>query len=138
MTGHEDGYVIRNDTFIYALTSDGSYQKVFGKGIASLLEKTRETGSVNEACRDLGISYSKAMKIIKRAEQMIQVVLLERRKGGSDREGSKLTRDADKLLSLFRELEAENKKVAAANGGKFIDGLEQIRKSQSNNNGREI
>ena len=136
MTGHEDRYVIRNDTFIYALASDGSYQRVFGKGIAALLEKTRETGSVNEACRDLGISYSKAMKIIKRAEQVMQVVLLERRKGGSDREGSKLTHDADVLLSLFFELETENRKAASTNGRKFIDHLEQIRKSQSNNNGR--
>ena len=125
MTAVFDGYKVANDTFIYALAPNGCFERVFGKGIAALLRKISSSNSVNEACADLGLSYTKAMRMIKRTEQTLSIVLLDRHKGGSGREGSRLSDDAVRLLELFDELESRNRKAALENSIAFLEELEQ-------------
>ena len=55
----------------------------FGPGTEELLLLVKETGSLHMAAGKMGMSYSKAWKIIRRAEQELHFPLLERKAGGS-------------------------------------------------------
>ena len=48
-----------------------------------LMEYIEKTGSMQEACLEMGLSYSKGAKMIKMAEKQLGYRLLERRIGGS-------------------------------------------------------
>lgn len=76
---------------------------VFGKGAYSLLAKIRETGSLSEATKSLGLSYRYAWGIIKRVEKRIGKPLLKTRRGGRyGGGGCKLT---DEGYALMRKYE---------------------------------
>ena len=66
-------------------------------------EKKRETEERrNNAFQEL--SYSKASKMMKKAEKQLGFKLLERRIGGSGGGGSRLTEEGRDLLKKYREL----------------------------------
>lgn len=82
-------------------------EKCFGPGVAILLEKIKENNSISKACAQIGMSYSKAWTIIKRAETNLGFKLLESKTGGVDGGGATLTKSAQRLLSEFRMCEKE-------------------------------
>ena len=59
---------------------------------------------MQEACTKMDLSYSKAAKMMKKAEKQLGFKLLERRIGGSGGGGSKLTEEGRDLLKKYREL----------------------------------
>lgn len=76
----------------------------FGPGKARLLKYIGETGSMQEACLEMGLSYSKGSRMIKKAENELGFKLLERWTGGCGGGGSRLTREAEDLLRKYDEL----------------------------------
>lgn len=76
----------------------------FGPGKARLMEYIEKTGSMQEACLEMGLSYSKGARMIKMAEKKLGYRLLERRIGGSGGGGSQLTKEGRELLSKYRQL----------------------------------
>ena len=82
----------------------GKEDLFFGPGKARLMEYIEETGSMQEACTKMELSYSKASKMMKKAEKQLGFKLLERRIGGSGGGGSKLTEEGRDLLKKYREL----------------------------------
>ncbi|MBE6824161.1 MAG: LysR family transcriptional regulator [Ruminococcaceae bacterium] len=82
-------------------------EKCFGPGVALLLEKIKENNSIRKAAFSIGMSYSKAWTIIKRAEENLGFELLISKTGGADGGGAVLTQKAERLLSSFRLCEAE-------------------------------
>ena len=82
----------------------GKEDLFFGPGKARLMEYIEETGSMQEACTKMELSYSKASKMMKKAEKQLGFKLLERRIGGSGGGGSKLTEEGRELLKKYREL----------------------------------
>ena len=81
--------------------------KVFGKGPRELLMKIETTGSINKAAVDMGMSYSKALKLINTIEKEMEIIALERQVGGSSGGGSFLTDDAKNLIAKFDQYEKE-------------------------------
>lgn len=71
-----------------------------------LLRKIREHGSLNEAAKALGRSYSRSQQRVVELEEAFGQ-LVERQRGGSGGGGSSLTETADWLLAEFDRLEAE-------------------------------
>lgn len=69
---------------------------------ALLLSLIRETGSVHSACQRTGISYSAGWQAIKRLERQIGKRVVIRTRGGRNGGHSVLTKDGERLLSLFR------------------------------------
>ena len=61
--------------------ADGS-TPVFGAGISELLERVEGTGSLRRAASDMGMAYSKAWQIVRRAEEHLGFELMVRRTGG--------------------------------------------------------
>lgn len=74
----------------------------FGPGTEELLLLVKETGSLHMAAAKMGMSYSKAWKIIRRAEQELNFPLLERKAGGSGGGFSRLTPGGSRFLEQYR------------------------------------
>lgn len=78
----------------------------FGNGVAELLHLCDEHGSLNKACETMGMSYSKAWKILKRAEKDLDMKLLERVSGGTNGGGSVLSEEGKKFLHKYDEFQS--------------------------------
>lgn len=72
----------------------------FGPGVAALCEGVREYGSLSAAAKSMGMSYSKAWKIVGEAEEALRVKLVIRQKP----KGFVLTADGEKLLNAYIEI----------------------------------
>lgn len=90
---------------LYVCDDEGN--KFFGKGPVRLLEKIDEHKSINKAAADMYLSYHKALKMIKDAEEGFGLVLVERKTGGRSGGGSFLTEDARKVIQKYKALEKE-------------------------------
>ncbi|MBQ8860610.1 MAG: LysR family transcriptional regulator [Ruminococcus sp.] len=82
-------------------------EKSFGPGVALLLEKIKEKDSIRKAAFEIGMSYSKAWTIIKRAEKNLGFELLLSKTGGADGGGATLTSNGERVLKAFRDCEKE-------------------------------
>ena len=82
-------------------------EKVFGPGVAELLETVRETHSLRSAAMRMDMAYSKAWKVIKAAEEGMGFPLLDTATGGRRGGGAALTAQAETLLAHYRAFEAE-------------------------------
>ncbi len=79
----------------------------FDPGAQQLLEMTRETGSLLDACRQMGISYSKGRKVVALIEQQLGFRVIESRQGGRDGGRSELTGEGERLLERFASFQSE-------------------------------
>ena len=81
--------------------------RFFGPGVCELLEKIRETGSIQAAAARMELSYTKAWKILNRAEKELGTNLISRVSGGRNGGSSTLTEAGDRTVKAFREIETE-------------------------------
>lgn len=91
-------------TRVYVLDDEG--QRVFGEGPYRLLLAVEELGSLRAAAQSMGMAYTKALRILKRAEQVLGCPLTCRQVGGKDGGGSRLTSQGKEVLekyAAFRE-----------------------------------
>lgn len=86
--------------------------KFFGPGVCELLEGIRETGSIQAAAAKMDMSYSKAWKILKRAEEEMGTALINRVSGGKNGGSSTLTEAGEKAVREFRSMEGKLSAVA--------------------------
>ena len=75
--------------------------RVFGPGAQELLRRLDETRSLNKAAKSLGMSYSRAYRMIDEIEQGLGITLLARQTGGSSGGGSRLTAEGRLVLERF-------------------------------------
>ena len=81
--------------------------RFFGPGVCELLEKIRETGSIQAAAASMELSYTKAWKILNRAEQELGKNLITRISGGRNGGSSTLTEAGEEAVRSFREMETK-------------------------------
>ena len=89
-------------------------EKSFGKGVYELMKKTQSFGSLSGAYKDMKMSNSKAWKILNRAEEDLDMPLVERISGGKDGGGSKLTQEGEELLEKYEKFIKEMNEYAGA------------------------
>jgi molybdate transport system regulatory protein len=78
---------------------------VFGRGRRFLLEAIDTYGSINQAAKEINISYRKAWGYIKAMEERLGFKLIERQTGGRNGGGAILTEDAREFLKKYEALE---------------------------------
>ena len=78
-----------------------------GRGPVQLLQGIERLGSINQAAKEMDLSYVKAWKIIKKMEASLGGKILKTEIGGKDYGGSKLTPLATKFLDFYTAYEAE-------------------------------
>lgn len=97
-------------TRVYLLDDEG--HKLFGEGPYRLLLAVEETGSLRAAALSMGMAYTKALNILKRAEKALDCPLTCRQAGGKDGGGSRLTARGKELLEQY---EAYRERCVQAN-----------------------
>lgn len=80
-------------------------EPVFGRGRRFLLQAIDRYGSINQAAKEINISYRKAWSYIKAMEDRLGIKLVERHTGGKNGGGAALTEDARKFLKQYELLE---------------------------------
>lgn len=78
---------------------------VFGRGRRFLLEAIDKYGSINQAAKEISISYRKAWGYIKAMEERLGFKLIDRQTGGKNGGGATLTQEAKLFLKKYAELE---------------------------------
>lgn len=86
----------------------------FGKGIVSIMMLVRQGSSLRAACAQMGLSYSKAWRLLKSAEADLGFALLDTQKGGTKRVGSTLTPAGEELLDRYLAFEKEAREAVFA------------------------
>lgn len=78
---------------------------VFGPGVYTLLRKVKETGTLKEAAKRIGMSYRYAWGLVKRAEEKLEHPLLRSHKGGkSGGGGAELTETGQQFIDDFSKM----------------------------------
>ena len=86
----------------------------FGRGLVSLMLLIRQGHSLRSASQEMHMAYSKAWRLLRKAEEDLGFPLLATKKGGSSRAGSSLTPDGDRLLEEYLAFEADVREAADA------------------------
>jgi molybdate transport system regulatory protein len=90
------------------LDQDG---KAFGNGPYELLKRVKKTGSLHQAANQMGMSYSKAWKLIQTMEKRLGFSLLDKKIGGLSGGGSQVTPKGKELMKRYEQFEKEAKKA---------------------------
>ena len=77
---------------------DDNGEKFFGEGPARLMRGVEATGSLRAAAMSMGMAYTKALKLIRNAENALAIPLINRSTGGKDGGGSCLTEEGKECL----------------------------------------
>ncbi len=89
-----------------------NHKGFFDEMTLELLRKIAASGSVREACGQLGISYSKGWNIIQNAEDGMGCRIVERQPGGRGGGTANVTERGKKLLKLFETYEEQLNKIS--------------------------
>ena len=101
---------MKPETRVYLM--DDENRKFFGEGPYRLLRAVEETGSLRAAAGTMDMAYTKALKMLRHAEQAVGAPLTTRSTGGKDGGGSRLTPEGKELLAKY---EAYRDQCAEAN-----------------------
>ena len=97
----------------------------FGPGVGELLRLVGETGSLQTAAASMGMSYSKAWKIVRAAEAELGFALMERHVGGSGGGFSRLTEQGQDFLGRYEAFQREVYAAADTLFQKYFQGGDQ-------------
>lgn len=114
---------MRAEGRFYLTDEDG--RRIFGPGPAQLLEQVERTGSLRAAAQKMGLSYSKALKILHAAERGLAAPLVSTESGGLGGGGSTITPQARALLAWFRQAQQAVEQTARAQLAQLSYGPEE-------------
>lgn len=80
---------------------DDAGERFFGEGPCRLLHLIEETGSLRSAAAQMGLSYSKALRLVQHAEKALGFALTCKTIGGRGGGGSTLTAEARQFLERY-------------------------------------
>jgi len=89
---------------VYLLDDAGN--RFFGDGPCRLLSLVEQTGSLRSAAMEMGMAYTKAMKLLHHAEETIGEPLTVRSTGGKAGGGSRLTPRGKELVEQYERYKA--------------------------------
>jgi len=78
-----------------------NHGKAFGDGPYELLGRVEKMMSLHQAAGQMGMSYSKAWRLIQTLEERLGFVLLERKVGGRSGGGSRVTSQGKDLMRHY-------------------------------------
>jgi len=77
-----------------------------GPGMAQLLERVAELGSIRRAAASMGMSYRKAWLLIQEIQKTFDGAVVKTEAGGVAGGGTALTELGDNLLTIYRRIES--------------------------------
>ena len=101
-----------HEPFTYTLNLKLRTTRVFfGPGVVELLERISQTGSLNTAAKQMNMSYNKAWRIIRKAEEELGYALIDKSIGGHNGGGSTVTKKGKVLTAKFLLFQKETYKL---------------------------
>lgn len=88
-------------------------ERNFGPGVSALMQLVKERGSLSAACQEMHMAYSKAWKIIQKAEEDLGFPLMEGKRGGENGGTTVLTEQGDAFLKRYLQFTAEAEEAVA-------------------------
>ncbi len=85
-----------------------------GPGKIDLLEEVKQTGSIAEAGRTLGMSYKRAWQLISTMNDAFKLPVVVTSRGGASKGGATLTPFGEDLLDRYRRVQSETERLAEA------------------------
>lgn len=85
---------------VYFCSDEG--ERFFGAGPCELLLAVEQLGSLRAAAQQMGMAYTKAFSMVKRAEKEFGFAMTRRTIGGKGGGGSTLTPQAQELLMRYQ------------------------------------
>lgn len=76
-------------------------ERGFGPGVARLMRLVEQYGSISAACKEMGLSYSKAWKMVKSTEEDLGFPLMAGTRGGEHGGNTVLTREGKEMLERY-------------------------------------
>jgi len=87
----------------YKLYKDDEPHAFFGLGPYLLLQAIDETHSITKAAKRMDMAYTKALSLIKHAENALEKPLITAQPGGKGGGGSELTETARAMIAAFEK-----------------------------------
>jgi len=88
----------------FKIWSEVENRPLLGPGRYRLLSALRQTGSINAAASDTGISYRRAWAQIREMESLLGHPLIVSNRGGTSGGGTELTPEALRLIQQYEKL----------------------------------
>jgi len=85
-----------------------------GPGKAELLALIGQTGSINRAAKQMGMSYMRAWSLVQTVNRCFKKPLVRSGRGGPDGGGTELTPTGRRVLELYRQMEQDSLKIIRA------------------------
>jgi molybdate transport system regulatory protein len=85
----------------------GKTKPFFSVGPMELLQKIDAGASIKKATAEMGMSYTKALRIIRTMEEELGFPVVASEKGGASRGATRLTEKGREVLEAFQEIYAE-------------------------------
>ncbi len=82
---------------------DDNSEKIFGYGPLILLREVEKTGSLRKASVNMNMAYTKALKLIKNAEDGLGFKCINSSAGGKGGGGSTLTKEILEFMEKYEE-----------------------------------
>lgn len=102
--------------------------RFFGPGTLELLERIRQSGSLRLSCEQMGVSYSKGRKMLRKLEEMLDVPVVQCIRGGSNGGSTQLTEQGERTLEQYKNFESHLKEYAKETFSLFfVEEGEEIR-----------
>jgi molybdate transport system regulatory protein len=96
----------------------------FGEGRAQLLELIEKYGSLQQAAKDLGMSYRNAWGYLGQLERAAGFTFVQRAPGGGPRSGMRLTLEAKRFLGRYRRFRHGLDRAVKAQFEKAFGGID--------------
>ena len=87
-----------------SLWIESDEQRFLGPGRVELLERIVETGSINQAAKQMGMSYKKAWEMVNSLNAQAKKPLVVTQTGGEKGGGTTVTEDAWVLIAAYRQI----------------------------------
>jgi len=96
----------KNKSFVVngSLWIECNGERFFGPGPVELLERIEKTGSINQAARQMQMSYKKAWEIINTLNNYAGHPFVVTQTGGISGGGSTITDEAKTMIGRYRQL----------------------------------
>lgn len=94
-----------------------------GPGRIQLLERIRDSGSINEAAKSMKMSYKAAWDMVDTMNRVAARPVVVRIKGGRSGGGTQLTEYGQTLIDSFRNMEQEHRDFLNALNTKYAIAL---------------
>ncbi|MDQ6622791.1 MAG: LysR family transcriptional regulator [Verrucomicrobiota bacterium] len=91
-------------------------ERMLGPGKMELLEAIAATGSLSAAAREMGMSYTRAWKLVQELNRAAQRPMVAMSRGGHSRGAATLSPFGEKVLGLYRQMDEAASKAAGIYG----------------------